>query len=62
MALQQNTVAATSNHIEALKAKHKNLSYQLDQELNHPSFSENRIAQLKRQKLILKEKIEGIRS
>jgi len=64
MSLQQNHVTSpsSSNRVDALRAKHKNLSSKIEQELNHPFFSEQKIAQLKREKLKLKEEIEGIRA
>ncbi len=62
MPLQQSVVSSPSNRVAALRAKHKHLSDTIEQELSRPFFSEEKVTQLKRKKLILKEKIEGIRA
>ena len=50
-----------SPRVEALKAKHQNLSQRIEAEQSRPFISEHILAELKREKLKLKEEIEGIR-
>ncbi|HPD82361.1 MAG: DUF465 domain-containing protein [Alphaproteobacteria bacterium] len=57
----QQGMASSAARIEALKAKHKSLSKKIEQELSRPFISEYQIGELKREKLKLKEEIEGIR-
>lgn len=47
--------------IDALKAKHKSLSTKIEMEQRSPSISDYHIRDLKREKLKVKEEIEGIR-
>lgn len=61
MQSQQGMVSAPSARVEALKAKHKSLSHKIEAELSRPFRSEHQIRELKREKLKLKEEIEGIR-
>ena len=62
MSLQNSVTSSTSARVESLRAKHKNLSTKIEQEQSH-SFSDDQVvANLKREKLKLKEKIEGIRA
>ena len=59
MPLQQST--ASSSRIEALRAKHKSISRKIELEQLSPSINDYRIGELKRQKLKIKEELEGIR-
>ena len=45
------------NHLEALKARHLRLEKHLKEELLHPARDARRIAQLKHEKLVLKDKM-----
>lgn len=54
-------VSASSARLEALKSKHRQLSKKIENEQSRFRMSDQEIAQLKRQKLHLKEEIEGIR-
>lgn len=51
-----------STHIEQLKQKHVELENQLEEAMRHPSVSDDEIAEIKRQKLVLKDKIEKLNS
>ncbi|MCI5060293.1 MAG: YdcH family protein [Alphaproteobacteria bacterium] len=53
--------SASSARLEALRARHKNLSEKIEIEQNRPFISEFHIGQLKREKLMVKEEMEGIR-
>lgn len=48
------------SHLDTLKQKHTNLEGQLAEAMRHPSTSDQEIADIKRQKLHLKEKIDQI--
>jgi len=61
MQSQQGMVSSSSARVEALKAKHKTLSRRIETEQSRPFISEYQISELKREKLKLKEEIEGIR-
>lgn len=61
MQSQHGMVSSSSARVEALKAKHKFLSQKIETEQSRPFVSENQISQLKREKLKIKEEIEGIR-
>lgn len=61
MQSQHGMVSSSSPRVEALKAKHKHLSKKIETEQSRPFVSENQINQLKREKLKIKEQIEGIR-
>lgn len=45
------------SHIAELERKHQALDKQIVEELNHPDKNSTRIAQMKRQKLVLKDEI-----
>lgn len=49
---------ALSSHIEQLRQKHAELEEKLQEALRHPSANDEEIAEIKRQKLQLKDKIE----
>lgn len=53
---------AIETHIEQLEAKHKQLESELGQLLTHPSASGDKIADMKRQKLHLKDRISKLRN
>lgn len=53
--------APSNARLEALKAKHKSLSKKIETHQSMPSISDQEIVGLKREKLKLKEEIEGIR-
>ena len=61
--MQQSSglASSSSSRIEALRAKHRNLSLKIEKELSYPYTSDTKIIQLKRKKLKIKEEIEGIR-
>lgn len=61
MSSQQNIASSSSARIESLKSKHKSLSKKIEREQSRPFISEYQIGELKREKLKLKEEIEGIR-
>ncbi|MAF97859.1 MAG: DUF465 domain-containing protein [Micavibrio sp.] len=48
--------------MEALQNKHSRLSRRIEQEQRNPSTTDFFLRQLKKQKLALKEEIEGIRT
>ncbi len=49
-------------HISELEAKHKALKEEIEEELAHPSSDDLHIAELKRQKLRLKDEIARLRA
>ncbi|MCB1447141.1 MAG: DUF465 domain-containing protein [Rhizobiaceae bacterium] len=49
-------------HIETLEKKHGALEQALHSAMLHPSTNDNEIAELKRQKLRVKDQIERLRS
>ncbi len=51
---------ALSSHIEELKKKHQSLDHTIEVELRSPGSSDLKIADLKRQKLRLKDEITRI--
>lgn len=60
--MQTHNASASSNaRLDALKAKHKLLSQKIEHRQNIPSITDQEIVGLKREKLKLKEEIEGIR-
>lgn len=61
MQSQHGITSSSSSRVEALKAKHKSLSKKIESEQSRPFISEYQISQLKREKLKIKEEIEGIR-
>jgi len=48
-------------HITALNAKHAQLEARISQETQRPHPDDHRLAQLKKEKLRLKEELEGLR-
>lgn len=49
-----------SSHVEELKRKHQTLSDRVDDALKSPSATDAEIAELKKQKLQLKDEIERL--
>ncbi len=47
-------------HLEALKAKHEALDFEIEQESNRPLPDQSLISNLKKQKLKIKEEMEEI--
>lgn len=58
----QNLQSSHESRLEALKARHSVLSTKLEEEQRRPSTNDFYLRQLKKQKLMLKEQIEGLRS
>lgn len=54
-------ISAPSSRVEALRVKHAALSERIRQEQKRPSSADYYLKQLKKQKLQIKEEIEGIR-
>ena len=48
---------AVDSHIEQLEQRHRELEARLDEILSHPSSDDMEIAEIKRQKLQLKDRI-----
>lgn len=47
--------------LQALRAKHQILSQRIDEAQKHPSTADFYVSQLKKQKLMIKEELVGIR-
>ena len=60
---QSNTglVSAQNARLKALKSKHEALSKKIEKERQHSYSSDGLITRLKKEKLLLKEEIEGLR-
>lgn len=58
----QNLHTSKASRLEALKARHSVLSMKLEEEQSRPSTNDFYLRQLKKQKLMLKEQIEGLRT
>jgi hypothetical protein len=58
---QQVSVQENDSHIQSLLAKHEQLSEQIEVAQRDLSTTDYYLNQLKKQKLLVKEKIEGIR-
>jgi len=50
------------SHIDQLKQKHVELEGKIEEAMRHPSASDTELAELKRQKLILKDKINQLKN
>jgi len=50
------------SHIDQLKQKHIELEGKIEEAMRHPSTTDDQIAELKRQKLQLKDKINQLKS
>ncbi|NQZ14659.1 MAG: DUF465 domain-containing protein [Alphaproteobacteria bacterium] len=57
----QGLVSAQSARLNALKAKHEAISKRIEREAQCSFHSEGLISRLKKEKLLLKEEIEGVR-
>ncbi|MCC6598119.1 MAG: DUF465 domain-containing protein [Alphaproteobacteria bacterium] len=57
----QNLQTSHASRVNALKAKHSIISTKLEEEQRRPSTSDFYLRQMKKQKLLLKEQIEGLR-
>lgn len=53
---------ALDAHVDELSGKHRALDKLIQEELSHPSSDDLRIAELKRQKLIIKDRLAKLRS
>ena len=53
---------AIEARIRELDARHQSLENLIEEEMSHPSSDDLRVRELKRQKLRLKEEIEGLRA
>ena len=53
---------ATKSHITHLEMRHRELEAKLHEALSHPSAADDEIAQIKRQKLQIKDRIAELRS
>lgn len=53
---------ALEAHVEELSAKHRNLDKLIQEEESHPAVDNLRIHELKRQKLILKDRLTRLQS
>ena len=51
---------STQTHLDALKSKHRSLEAKLSEALAHASSSDQEIAGIKHQKLILKDEIAAL--
>ncbi len=61
MPVHQGIASSHSARLEALKNKHKLLSYKIETEQSHYILNDEEIKALKLEKLRLKEEIENIR-
>lgn len=53
---------ALDAHVEELSGKHRTLDKLIQEEIAKPASDDLRIAELKRQKLLLKDRMERLRS
>jgi hypothetical protein len=53
---------ALDAHIDELSVKHRSLDKQIQEEVAKPSSDDMKIAELKRQKLLLKDRMTRLRS
>lgn len=53
---------ALDAHVEELSGKHRALDRQIQEEMAKPSSDDLRIAELKRQKLVLKDRMARLRT
>jgi hypothetical protein len=53
---------AIDARIRELGVRHQSLERAIEEELSHPAASSDRLKDLKRQKLRLKEELEGLRT
>ena len=50
------------SHIDQLKQKHVELEVKIEEAMRHPSTRDDELAELKRQKLMLKDKINELKN
>ncbi len=50
------------SHLQELELKHRSLDQAILEEMAHPSSNDSRVRELKKQKLLLKQKIERLRA
>lgn len=60
MSLAVATASSETPHIKALKEKHADLSRQIEEAHKDRSTTDFYLTQLKKQKLVIKEQIEGL--
>lgn len=48
------------SHLTALERRHQELELQISQEMQHPSYDDLKVRELKRKKLELKDKISNL--
>lgn len=53
---------ALQGHIEELSDKHKKLQEMIETEMSNPDWDDTRIAELKKEKLRIKDELERLRS
>lgn len=53
---------ALDSHIRQLQQKHHELEHRLEEILAHPSANDAEIAEIKRQKLVIKDRLQRLRS
>jgi hypothetical protein len=53
---------ALQGHINELSEKHKKLEELIEIEMSHPDWNELRVTALKRQKLLIKDELERLRT
>lgn len=53
---------ASDAQLDSLNKRHQELEAAIASEIKHPAFDEMRVTELKREKLRIKEQLEGLRS
>jgi hypothetical protein len=53
---------ALEGHIQELSEKHKKLQQLIESEMTHPDWDEARVAELKKEKLRIKDELERLRA
>lgn len=53
---------ALQGHINELSEKHRKLEELIEIEMAHPDWNEHRVVALKKQKLLIKDELERLRS
>ena len=53
---------ALEGHIQELSEKHKKLQEMIESEMAHPDWDESRVAELKKEKLRIKDEMERLRA
>lgn len=62
MQQQQSKPVTASPRLEALKAKHESISTRIETEQNRAFVRDWKLSELKREKLRIKEELEGVRT